>query len=157
MKGQRTKGKTKKKDDSLFGLLSTYKAQVTYLRVLINEDESKMVLQLTDNPGKWPDLNLERWQGYRMVRRLELDIDKMLIKYIYPWHLIKIMGPLLGIKVPPEKVMIENSLQEENILSLHFPLKYSKKVFQGVKKLVSLTPQKKYEILEKCIIETQEE
>ncbi len=156
MKAQTGKGKTKK-DDSLFGLLSAYKSQVTYLRVLESNDENKIVLQITSNPGKWTDLTIDGWLSYRLLRRLELDIDKLSLKYVYPWHLIKIMGPLLGIKVPPDKVGIENDLEEGNLLTLSFPLKYKKKVLQGVKKLITLSPQKKYEILEKCIIETQEE
>ncbi len=154
MKGPANKKKTKK-DDSLFGLLSAYKSQVTFFRVL--ESENKVVLQLSDNPGKWPDLSEGKWEGYQQLRRLELDIDKLSMKYIYPEHLVKIIGPLLGIKVPLDKVGIENNLSDDGVFSLYFQLKYKRKVLLGVKKLVALTPQKKYEILEKCIVDTQEE
>lgn len=156
MKGSANKKKTKK-DDSLFGLLSAYKSQVTFFRVLESENEKKVVLQLSDNPRKWPDLSEGKWEGYQKLRRLELDIDKLSMKYIYPEHLVKILGPLLGIKVPLDQVGIENNLFKDGVFSLHFQLKYKRKVLLGVKKLVALTPQKKYEILEKCIVDTQEE
>lgn len=156
MKGSTGK-KREKKDDSLFGLLSAYKSQVTFLRVLESDSENKVVLQLSDNPGKWPSLNEGKWESYYQLRRLELDIDKLSTKYVFPEHLVKILGPLLGIRVPAENVGIENNIINGGVLSLHFPRKYKKKVLQGVKKLVTMTPQKKYEILEKCIMDTQEE
>ena len=149
--------KSVKKDDSLFGLLSAYKSQVTFIRVLESESEKKVVLQLSDNPGKWPVLSTGKLESYHQLRRLELNIDKLSTKYIYPDHLVKILGPLLGIKVPVEQVGIENNLVADGVFSLHFPAKYKKKVLQGVKKLITMTPQKKYEILEKCIMDTQED
>ena len=38
------------KDDSLFGLLSQHKKNISYLRVMINETDKLISLQITDNP-----------------------------------------------------------------------------------------------------------
>lgn len=41
------------RDDSLFGLLASYKANSTYVRVIAYEDEQRIEVQITDNPRNW--------------------------------------------------------------------------------------------------------
>ena len=82
--------KKKDKDDSLFGLLSLYKAYNTYIKILVSEEEDKVVVILTDNPKNWENIDAEKYKDYRMLRRLEVGVEKMFLKYLYPIHIIKI-------------------------------------------------------------------
>ena len=149
--------KRKDKDDSLFGLLSAYKSQVTYLRVLQSDEDERLLIQLVSNPAQWNKIPKEEYETYRPLRRLEMGIEKLSIKYILPQHIVKIQGPLLNMKLPPDKVKVTDLLEQEGFFLLDIPVKYKKKVLQGIKKLLQLSPQKKYEIIEKCIVDTQEE
>jgi hypothetical protein len=137
------------RDDSLYGLLSPYKANTTYFRVLVSEEKDSVALQLADNPQKFFAMPDEKFQNYRPLRRLEMGIDKASVKYLTPDNLVAVVGPLLGINVPPEKVDVTHSLKKDGYYGIETFLRYKMKVVQGVKKLVNMSPQKRYEILEK--------
>ena len=155
------KGAARKKrikiDESLFGLLSLYKAFNTYIRVLISEGDKKMSLQLTDNPVNWKNIPAEDYKGFRQMTRLEMGVDKLSVKYLNLRYMVKNMGPLLSLKLAPEKVNVINELEEKGYFLLDTSLQYRKKVLQAVNKILTMSPQKKYEIIEKCIAENQEE
>jgi len=144
------------KDDSLFGLLLSYKHYNTYIRVFLNEDTATVAVILTGNPRSWANLPAEITTLYRSMKRLEIDTGKMFIKYILPEHLIKTAGVSAGINLPAGKIEVDNSLDEKGYYLIKTSTRHLTRVLNGVKKLLNLSPQKKYEILEKCISEEQE-
>jgi hypothetical protein len=144
------------KDDSLFGLLLSYKHNYTYLRVFINEVDASVAVVLTGNPKSWDYLPPEISVLYRSMKRLEINTDKMFIKYILPEHLIKTAGVSAGINLSADKIEVENRLDDKGYYLIKTSTRYLNRVLSGVKKLLNLSPQKKYEILEKCISEEQE-
>lgn len=144
------------KDDSLFGLLSSYKQFNTYVRVLIDEENSSLAVVLTANPKFWQNLPAEIYSTYRNMKRLELGVEKLSIKYILPQHLVKTMGPAAGISLSSEKYEFENVLTDKGYYVIRVQQKYMVKVMSGVKKMINLSPQKKYEILEKSMFGEQE-
>jgi hypothetical protein len=144
-------------NDSLFGLLSLYKSFNTYIRVLISEEEKKISVQITENPANWTKVPKDKYKKYRVMRRLEIGSDKLSIKFMKPDYIVKFYGPLLNIKLPPENVVIDNHLGDEGFFIIDTPSKYRKKIFQGIDKIINLSPQKKYEIIEKCIVDNQED
>jgi hypothetical protein len=147
-------GKIKsKKDEYLFGLLSSHKMNNTYLKVLVSEDEKKISLLVTGNPGNWKNIPEEKYKNYRAVRRLEIGYPKLSVKFVSPEQLVRTMGPMLNIKVPVEKVVVSDMLESGGYLSIDFPERYKKKVIAGVNKILGLSPQKKYEIIEKSLAE----
>ncbi len=148
--------KKSRKDEYLFGLLSSFKMNNTYLRLLVSEDEKRVSLLITGNPKNWENIPDERYNNYRAVRRLEIGFPKLSVKFISPEQLIRTMGPMLNIKIPVEKVVVTNMLKSGGYLSIDFPGKYKKKIITGVNKILSLSPQKKYEIIEKSLAEIQE-
>jgi hypothetical protein len=80
----------------------------------------------------------------------------MFIKYILPEHLIKVSGVSAGINLPADRIDVDNRLEDRGYYLLISSTRHLSKVLSGVKKLLNLSPQKKYEILEKCITEEQE-
>lgn len=144
------------KDDSLFGLLSSYKRFNTYVKVLIDEEKGETAVVLTANPKSWDNLSPEYYSTYRIMKRLELGVDKLSIKYILPQHLVKTMGPAAGISLSADKYEFDNSLAEKGYYVIKVPQKYFAKVLSGIKKMINLSPQKKYEILEKSMFNEQE-
>ena len=144
------------KDDSLFGLLLSYKHNYTYVRVFINEADTSVAVVLTGNPKSWDYLPPEISVLYRSMKRLEINTDKMFIKYILPEHLIKTAGVSAGINLSADKIEVENRLDDKGYYLIKTSTRYLNRVLNGVKKLLNLSPQKKYEILEKCISEEQE-
>lgn len=151
-----TQKKRELKDDSLFGLLSLYKANNTYFLLKESEEKNRIVVILTDNPGNWSNIPSDTYDNYRELRRLEIGTTKLSVKYISPVHLIQILGPMLGIKIPMDKVTVINEIRDKGLFIFETTLKYRSRVIQGINKIIALTPQKKYEILEKCIAEKQE-
>jgi len=151
-----TQKKRELKDDSLFGLLSLYKANNTYFLLKESEEKNRIVVILTDNPGNWSNIPSDTYDNYRELRRLEIGTTKLSVKYISPVHLIQILGPMLGIKIPMDKVTVINEIRDKGLFIFETTLKYKSRVIQGINKIIALTPQKKYEILEKCIAEKQE-
>jgi hypothetical protein len=145
------------KDDSLFGLLLSYKLNNTYIKVLINEVESSVAVILTCNPKYWANIPKEYTAGYRNMKRLEIGTDRLFIKYIRPEHLIETAGISAGINLSSDKLEADNRLEESGYYIIRTSTRYLNRVLSGVKKLINLSAQKKYEILEKCISEQQEQ
>ncbi len=144
------------KDDSLFGLLLSYKHYNTYVRVFLNEEEATVAVVFTGNPKSWSNLPPEISVLYRSMKRLEINTEKMFIKYILPEHLVKTAGASAGINLSADKIEVENRLEDQGYYLIKTSTRYLNRVLSGVKKLLNLSPQKKYEILEKCISEEQE-
>ncbi len=155
MKTPLKKGAENKKtdDENLFGLLSPYKLYNTYLSLFISEKDDTFILFLTDNPRKWSVMSDEKYQNFRQVKRLAIGVSKLSIKYLMPEHLIKSIGPMMGIKLPPNKVAIVNNIDDDGYFILQAPMKYYPEIIQNIKRLINMSPQKKYEILEKCLSE----
>jgi hypothetical protein len=144
------------KDDSLFGLLASYKQYVTYFRILISENLELISVQITSNPKNWNNIEKERFKDFKPMRRLETGCSKMSVKYLSPETLILVMGPLLGIKIPSENCVVENKLAETGNFMLEIPLAFKDNIIEGIARIISFTPQKKYEILEKSLTLSQE-
>ena len=87
------------------------------------------------------------------MRRLEIGTNKLSVKYLSPEYLIKYMGPMLGMKLDSKKVTVINNLDKDGYFILEISLKFLPVVLQNIKRIINLTPQKKYEILEKCLAE----
>jgi len=154
MKMQQT-AKREKKDDSLFGLLSLYKQNSTYFRVLVSEEKEVLSLQIAANPSAWKNIPGQTYAGWRQLRRLELGCEKISIKYLLPEHIVRVLGPSLGAKIPDEKFTVTNSLDDKGYYIIDTSLKNQGKILSGMKKIISLTPHKKYEIIEKYLLEGQ--
>jgi hypothetical protein len=140
-------------DETLFGLLSSYKLCISYLYLYLSEKEDSVVLFLADNPKRTSVMGDERYAGFRPMKRLEMGVAKLSIKYLQPQHIIKSMGPLLGMKIPSNKVTIVNNIDNEGYFILETSLRYLDEVLQNVRRIINLNPQKKYEILEKFLTE----
>lgn len=139
----------KTEDDTLFGLLSVYKAFNTYFRILINDENKNLLLQITGNPKKWPSVGDDRYKDYRLLKRSELGTTKLSVKYLSPEHLIEQLGPVLGIKVPINDISISNNLDVDGFYSLELKAKYIQEIIQVIEKIIELSPERKYELLEK--------
>ena len=145
------KEKVVNKDDTLFGLLLPYKHNNTYIRVLINENDGEIIVSLTANPKFWNNITPEINSSFRIMKRLELNTEKMFLKYILPGQLIKAAGATAGINLAMDKVKIENLLTEKGYYLIKTSTRYLNRVLVSVKKLLNLSPSKKFEIIEKCI------
>lgn len=155
--GDSKKRRTEQKDDSLFGLLSMYKAYNTYIRVLVSEDDNLISVQLTDNPSNWHKIPDERYENYRPLSRLELGSDKLSIKYITPEYIVDNLGIYLNMKIPPEDALVSDWLDPDGLFLIDISLRHRKKVITSINKILSMSPQKKYEMIEKSIAEKQED
>jgi hypothetical protein len=147
----------RREDESLFGLLSLYKAFNTYVRILVSEDEKMLSVQLTDNPANWKNIPENRYEKYRQMSRLDMGIDRLSLKYLTPQYIIRNMGPLLNIKIPPDSAMITDALNEGGYFILDTSMRYRNKILHGLGKILNMSPHKKLEIIEKCIAVDQEE
>jgi len=143
----------KAEDDSLFGLLASYKIFNTYFKLLISPANDRIVLIAAENPKNWNTVSKERYKDYAPVRRLEIGTNKLFVKYLTPQHLILYFGSILGSKLPTNKVIIINNLDNDGFFILETSSKYKQLIFQSIRKLINLSPQKKYEIIEKYIAE----
>lgn len=139
-------------DDTLFGLLSVYKAYNTYFRILVSEEIDSLIILLTDNPGKWGLIHVENHDKYRILKRSDIGTNKLLVKYLAPEHIINQIGPTLGIKLPPENVKITDNIKNEGYFILETGFEFITEVKQNIKKIIELPPKKKYEILEKSLL-----
>lgn len=140
----------KPENEDFFGLLNVYKSNVTYIRVLESHAEDCISLQITDNPGKWENVDSEKYSSFQILRRLELSAVKLSIKFLTPAQLIEAKGPLLGIRISAKECEIYTNA-DKTLHTIDFPLQYREKVMLGIKNLLNLTPQKKLEIIEKAI------
>ena len=50
------------KDDSLYGLLSSYKSNCTYVQILVSEADDSVVAQITDNPKNFQAITSEKFR-----------------------------------------------------------------------------------------------
>ena len=143
----------KKPDDSLFGLLAAYKANNTYFRILINEEKKVVLLSITDNPKYFPAISgNETYEGFRLLKRSEMNLIKHSVKYLSPLHIIEFYGDTLGLKITSRTGKIVNNLaSDKKIYHLETKLSQCPNIIQTVKKIIHLTPQKKYEIIEKYL------
>ncbi len=138
------------KDDSLFGLLSSYKQFNSYVRVFDDEEHDEIILAITSNPKFWKNMP-ESYLSLKELKRLELGVDKLSIKYVEPSHILKTLGPSLGLKIGSDKLTTDDSLKEKGYYCIKISRKSMPKVIKGVKQLINMSPQKKYEILEKSL------
>ncbi|MBP8081808.1 MAG: hypothetical protein KAZ87_01270 [Spirochaetes bacterium] len=139
---------TVEKDDSLFGLLSQHKKNISYLRIMINEEEKLISLQITDNPKNWLNLPAEKYSGFKMLKRNEIGVTKFSIKYITPGIIIAHFGQTIGVKFPNGKAEIDNQLSAKSFFTLDCSSKYLESIVLNMRKMINMTPQKKYEIIE---------
>lgn len=146
-----------KKDDSLFGLLASYKANNTYLNVMSDEESQTVAVVISRSPVNWSKFDDVEYGTFRSMRRLELGVERLFVKYILPEQLIRILGPAIGISLPAARIEIDDRLDDRGYYVIKTGSRNLLRVISGVKKIITLTPQKKYEILEKCIAEEQEE
>lgn len=137
-------------DDTLFGLLSQHKGHHTYVRILVNEKERRISLQFTDNPRHWGNIAGDRYSGYRLLKRSELGVSKLSLKYITPQQVVTHFGPTLGIKLPMKRNEVLNMLDDpdKRYFCLDASMKYLQNIAISVKKIINMTPQKKYELIE---------
>lgn len=156
MKASPKKNVNRIKDDSLFGLLSSYKSSGTYLRVYVSEEDDSVLLQMTDNPKNFHPLTEDSLKHYRLLRRLEIGATKIFLKYVAPENLIAVLGPMLELNIPPDKVVITDSLKKDGIYAIETTVKYRLRIIQGIRKLLNMSPQKRYEIIEKYLSGHQE-
>ena len=157
MKPLAKRNATRVKDDSLYGLLSSYKSSYTYIRILVSEEDDSAILQLTANPKNFNALSPEGLKNYRVLRRLEIGTAKQFLKYVVPESLITVLGPLLALNIPTDKVVITDSMKKDGIYAVETTLKYRLKIIQGARKLLNMSPQKRYEIIEKYLSGYQEQ
>ena len=143
--------RSKKADENLYGLLETYKVFNTYIRVFQSEDEKNLCIEFTGNPKDWKVHTLEQFESYHEISRLGIGIDKKIIKYILPHHIIGILGPLAGIKIEQNRAKITDNLESEGYYLIETSARYKTRAFQGIKKLINLKPHKKFELLEKSL------
>lgn len=138
------------KDDSLFGLLSQHKAHISYLRIMLNEEDNKLSFQLSDNPARWINLDPQKYAGFRMLKRSEVGVVKFSVKYVSPQNLLSHFTPTFGIKFPTGKAEITNQLEntDKGFFTLDCSSKYLESIVLAMRKIISMTPQKKYEIIE---------
>lgn len=144
------------KDDSLYGLLSSFKSNCTYVQILVSEADDSVVAQITDNPKNFQAITREKFRNYLILRRLEIGAPKIFLKYLVPENLVAVMGPMLELKIPADKAVITDSFKKDGIYSIETTLKYKLKIIQGIRKILNMSPQKKYEILEKFVSGDQE-
>jgi hypothetical protein len=150
------KNEKKTHDDSLFGLLSPYKANNTFVKVLKSEKDNTIALFFTHNPKTWYALKGDRFKDFREMRRLEIKIDVLILKYIQPYHLVAVLGPTMGIKIPIDKLRIINRLEQEGFHFIETQMKYKQRILLGLRKILNLSPQKKFEILEKSFADIKD-
>ena len=141
------------KDDSLFGLLLQHKRYVTYLRILVNETEKHMSLQLSDNPRNWNNLPQEKYSTYKMLSRNDIGVIRFSVKYLSPEQVLSFFTPTFGVKFVTNKYVIDNSLSDpkKRYFTLDCQLKYVSPIVECFRKIVALSAQKKYEIIETCL------
>ena len=74
---------------------------------------------------------------------------KLSVKYLSPEHLIEQLGSTLSIKAPENEISISNNLDIDGFYSLELKSKYLPDIISAIQKIIDLSPEKKYEILEK--------
>ena len=85
------------------------------MRVLVSEEDDSIILQMTGNPKNFNALSRKNTKNYRVLRRLEIGAPKKFLKYVVPENLIAVLGPMLELNIPPEKVVITDSMKKDGI------------------------------------------
>lgn len=150
MKGQTTK-KTKEEqaeDDSLFGLLANYKTYGTYFQLLIADEKKRLLVMISDNPGKWLKLDPEKYLDYKRVKKIDLGVSRLFVKYLTPEQIVEFFGATLGCKMPESKTTIQNLLPEGGIYIIETTIDAFDEIEVNLKKIINMTPQKKYGVIE---------
>ncbi|MBN1498531.1 MAG: hypothetical protein JW982_00110 [Spirochaetes bacterium] len=137
-------------DESLFGLLNAYKGFNTYIKLMVNDQKRRVMFMISDNPSAWSRISETEIAGYTTVKRLKLQPRRMFVKFIGPEHIINYMGPTIGMKLPLKNVIIHDFLDDsqKRYFSIEVPQKHMLSMMNTFKKLIDLTPQRKYEIIE---------
>lgn len=146
------KGKeVKEADDTLFGLLASYRKYNTYIRILVNESEKRFAFFMVDNPKNWEKQIAEKYSEYRILKRVEMNCNSLFIKYLLPQHIVNYFGQTMGLKLPTRRVLVENKLDEKDnpYYLIEASMRHLTNLAVNVKKILSFTPHKKYEIIEK--------
>jgi hypothetical protein len=153
MKIASKKQREKEPNDSLFGLLAAYKANNTYFRIFINEERKALQFSMTDNPKFFPAISgNDKFEGFRIMKRSEMNLIKLSVKYLSPLHILEFYGDTLGLKIAPRSGKVSNNLDSpERIYHLEARMSQCPIIVQTVRKIIHLTPQKKYEIIEKYL------
>ena len=143
-------GEKGKIDESLFGLLSVYKCFNTYIKIMVNDDKKCVLFLMTDNPGNWRNISDSELDGYSEIKKIYFHNNSNFVKYISPDHILNYMGQTLGMKLSLRNVGINDLLDEpgRGYFSLEAPYKYLPVMVNVFEKLINLTPQRKYEIIE---------
>ena len=141
----------KASDETFYGLLQAYKSNTTYIRILESGKNDCISVQISDNPGKWKNITDEKYESFKTIRRMEIGAPKLLIKFLTPSQLIEIRGQLLGIRVPIKECSVFANVNGENIHIIETSLQNKERVLSGIKSLLTLSPQKKLEIIELCL------
>ena len=147
----RSASSKKTSDETFFGLLQAYKSNATYIRILESNQNNCISVQISDNPGKWKNIPDEKYKSFRALRRMEIGATKLFIKFLTPAQLIEIRGPLLGIRIPVRECSIFANVNDENIHIIETGLHNKGRILSGVKTLLTLPPNKKLEIIERCL------
>ena len=140
----------KETNEDYYGLLNAYKSNVTYIRVLESHTADCISVQIANNPGKWEDVDQETYSSFHILRRLEVGATKLSVKFLTPAQLIASKGPLLGIKIPLKECEITGN-NDHSLHIINVSLQYREKILTGIKNILSLTPQKKLELIEKTM------
>lgn len=70
--------------------------------------------------------------------------------------MLRSLGPFFGLKLPADSVAVADQLDDKGIYCISAHIKYKFRILQGVRKIINLKPQKKYELLEKSIVMDQD-
>lgn len=145
------KNKKKLPEEALSELLSAYKFNNTYIRVLESKEDQRIAVQVTDNPAKWLSNEDEDYFRYRILRRLEIGCDKLSISCINHQQLLLIQGPLLGIRIPVKQTKIIEADMNNGIHIFETSLEYRDKILKGLRRLLKMSPQLKADIIEESV------
>lgn len=151
---QKIRKKEQSDDDSLFGLLYSYKNLFSYIMVLESEDKELLAVIIAKNPAVFDEMLQSRYERYKPVRKIKIGVARLFVKYISPEYIIKYYGPQLGIKIPENAVQIINNL-DSGYFILETPIDFKEQVLQCIKRIANMTPQKKYEIIEKNLADEE--
>lgn len=145
------------KDDSMYGVLLPFRKYSTYLEVLESIEGDELLLVVTNNPKYFLQIK-EKYEGYRVLRRIEMDAIKKSIKFLAPVHLLNKYGETFGVKIPSSKYTIKNFIGKDDngYYIIETTQGYKDKILKIVAKLLKITPQKKYSILDDYFLKNED-
>jgi len=157
IRDMRTTSVKKSLNENFFGLLQAYKSNATYIRILESGQNDCISVQISDNPGKWKNITDEKYKSFRMLRRMEIGVARLFIKFLTPSQLVEIKGPLLGMRIPLKDCNILANVHGENIHIIETVLHHKERVLNGAKNLLVMSPYKKLEIIELYLHQSADE